>query len=121
MISNNAFLYVFKILAEIARDIVFFPVWWYSVGLINFSKALIKFLANEQKSLALFVWIKNIFKPMYGQSDWQGKIISFFIRIIQIIFRSIVLLFAVLISFVLLILWILSPVFVVYQIIFQLL
>lgn len=121
MISNNSLLYLFKILAELGQDIIFFPIWWYTVGLINFSKSLLNFLANQQKSLALFVWIKNIFKPMYGQADWQGKLISFFIRVIQIIFRSIVLLAAILIAFVLLVWWLLFPPFVIYQIIFQML
>jgi len=121
MISNNSFLYIFKILAELGRDLLFFPLWWYSVGLINFIKSLLSFLNNQQKSLALFVWIKNIFKPMYGQADWQGMLISFFIRIIQIIFRSIVMLAALLIALVLLVLWLIFPPFVIYQIIFQLL
>ena len=41
--------------------------------------------------LAIKVWIKNIFVPMFGMHDWQSRIISFFMRVVQIIGRAIVL------------------------------
>lgn len=121
MISNNSVLYSVKILAEIGRDLLFFPLWWYSTGLVNFAKSILNFLSGVQKSLALFVWVKNIFTPMFGQSDWQGKIISFFIRFFQIIFRSIVMLVFVCISILVFVFWIIFPPLVIYEIIFQIL
>jgi hypothetical protein len=69
--------------------------------------------------LALFVWIKNIFTPMYGQYDWQGRLISLFMRIVQIIFRGFVMLICVGIAVALLIIWIILPPFVVWQIFYQ--
>ena len=41
--------------------------------------------------LAIGVWTKNIFVPMFGMHDWQSRIISFFMRVVQIIGRSIAL------------------------------
>lgn len=119
MINNNLSFYSAKILAEIIRDILYFPVWWYSRGLNNILKSLGKFLINKQKSLGLFVWIKNIFKPMYGQYDWQGMLISFFVRLVQIIIRSFVMLFWLVLVVVIICFWLLLPLLVIYKVIFQ--
>lgn len=40
------------------------------------------------KSMAVGVWVKNIFVPMFGQRDWQSRIISFVMRVVNIIGRS---------------------------------
>ncbi len=113
------FTYSAKLLGRTSKDILFFPVWWYSYGLFYLFLKLKKFLANREKGLSLWVWIKNLFQPMYGQNDWQGAIISFFIRLFQIIFRSIIFIFwFILVVFVFLI-WILLPILTVYEIIYQ--
>ena len=36
---------------------------------------------------ALGPWLRNVFAPMYGQRDWQSRIISFFARIVIIATR----------------------------------
>ena len=120
MLNNNSLAYSVKILAEIIQDLIMFPLWWYSYGLMQLGEGLIKFLINRQKSLALFVWIKNIFKPMYGQQDWQGIMISIFIRFIQIVFRSLVLFFCGILAVLVLLFWLMLPLIAVYGIIFQL-
>jgi len=119
MVSNNFFVFSLKIVVELVGDIIFFPLWWYSKGLFDFLKGQLQFLENRQKGLALAVWIKNIFKPMFGQNDWQGKLISVIMRIFQIIIRSIAMMFWILVSFFLIIFWISLPVLIFYQIIFQ--
>jgi len=119
MFSQNFLTYSLKISGEIVRDILFFPLWWYSRGLVMFFKKLAVFLSNKQKSLALIVWIKNIFRPMYGQTDWQGKLISIFMRLMQIILRSFVMLFWVVIALIFFCVWIILPPFALYEIFFQ--
>lgn len=118
--SNSFIFYGVKILAELVMDILYFPLWWYSRGLVNLILSVKDFLTNKQKGLALLVWIKNIFKPMYGQYDWQGMIISFFVRSVQIVFRSIFMLFWAILALAAVIAWVIFPVFVIYEIIFQL-
>ncbi|MDO9399694.1 MAG: hypothetical protein Q7T79_03375 [bacterium] len=120
MINNNLSFYSVKILAEIIRDILYFPVWWYSRGLNNVFKFLWKFLVNKQKSLGLLIWIKNIFIPMYGQYDWQGMLISFFVRLVQIIIRSFVMLFWLVLVVLVICTWLALPLLVIYEINFQL-
>jgi len=119
MLTNNFAFYSLKILSELANEIIYFPVWWYSRGLINLMAILKKFLINKEKSLALLVWIKNIFRPMYGQYDWVGVLISFFMRIFQIIVRSLMMIFWLIIALLIFCFWLILPFLVIYEIIFQ--
>jgi hypothetical protein len=119
MVSNNFFLFSLKIAAELIGDVIFFPLWWYTKGFFDVLKGQLEFLQNRQKGLALGVWVKNIFKPMFGQSDWQGLLISIIMRIFQIIVRSIAMIFWLFVSLFIIIFWLLLPVLIFYQIIFQ--
>ena len=120
MVSNNFLVFSLKIVTELVGDVIFFPLWWYSKGLFDFSKGQLEFLKNRFKGLALGVWVKNIFKPMFGQNDWQGVLISVIMRIFQIIIRSIAMIFWIIVSILIVILWVSLPVIIFYQIIFQL-
>ena len=119
MVSNNFFAFSLKVVTELIGDVVFFPLWWYTKGLLDMLKGQLHFLQNRQKGLALGVWVKNIFKPMFGQNDWQGLLISVVMRTFQIIVRSIVMVFWIIISLFIILFWILFPVLIFYQIIFQ--
>jgi hypothetical protein len=105
---------------SILIDIIFFPFWWYSIGLVKTIKSLAGFIADREKSLGLLVWMKNIFVPMYGQRDIQGAIISFFVRLVQIIFRGIIMLFWIAIALILFWLWVLAPILIIYMVVWQL-
>ena len=120
MLSNSFGLYAGKILVDLIRDIIYFPLWWYSRGLKQIAVKLKNFLANKERSLALFVWMKNIFRPMYAQYDWAGILISFFVRLFQIIVRGIFMLFWLALALLALGLWFVLPVLAIYEIIFQL-
>ena len=116
MTQNAIFLLIKYIAVDLVGDFFFFPFWWYTKG---FKKSIIFTLGkikDAESSLGVGIWLKNLFKPMYGQYDIQGRIVSFLMRLIQLIFRSIVfLVFFVLILFVPII-WVLLPAFVVFQI-----
>lgn len=117
--TNNLPVFGVKILGEICKDILYFPIWWYSTGLINIIKSLFNFLKYKEKGLALGVWIKNIFRPMYAQTDWQGILISILMRIVEIIARSIIMLFWVLVAIIALIIWIGFPFLALFELFFQ--
>lgn len=118
--KNNSVLYGGKIIAQMVQEIIYFPVWWYTRGFVAVTEYLLKFLSDRQKSLAILVWIKNIHKPMYQQHDWQGILISVFMRIFQIIFRSIIMLFWLSAAILALAAWLVLPLFIVFQIFSQL-
>lgn len=94
-------------------DILYFPVWWYTGGLKLAAGRLYDLFQMGNEHLAPGVWIVNIFVPMYGQYDWEGRLISFFVRVIQIIFRTIFLFVWLIICLVLLGAWIVFPIVVV--------
>lgn len=114
------FSYVLKSSTHILVDIFYFPIWWYSRGVIKTSLWVKNFVIQKEKGLALLVWIKNIFTPMYGQRDILGFLISVFMRVIQIIFRSLVMAFWLLVAGGIFLFWIILPPLVAIQIIYQL-
>jgi hypothetical protein len=120
MVTNNFAIYGVKVFSDLVLDLVYFPVWWYTRGLKQTTLALFRFLQNRERGLGLFVWIKNIFKPMYAQEDFAGIAISFFMRLIQIIVRGFAMLFWLAIALSALLLWFVMPVIIVSEIVFQL-
>ncbi|MDD2807184.1 MAG: hypothetical protein PHW95_01515 [Patescibacteria group bacterium] len=97
-------------------DVLYWPIWWYTVGLVKTLKMCFREIAAQESRLGLSIWAKNIFTPMFGQYDVEGRIISFFARLIQIIYRSVLLLVWSIFVMIILIVWIFTPFFVVYQI-----
>jgi hypothetical protein len=119
MLKHNFLSYSGKIIISLILEIVYFPIWWYSVGFFRTVKNIWRFFRGREQSLGFSVWLKNIFVPMYGQYDWAGRMISFFIRLIQIIFRGGILAFWGLICLGLLVAWLILPVLLVLAIFFQ--
>jgi len=108
-----------QVLSRFLGSIIFFPIWWYSLGFIRFVSRIVSFWSNEQRSLGFSVWLKNIFVPMYGQNDFAGRTISFFIRLIQIIVRGIALLFWILVGLILMLAWLALPLGIILATAFQ--
>ncbi|MCU0680589.1 MAG: hypothetical protein MUF50_04800 [Planctomycetes bacterium] len=108
-----------RILPWIVLDIIYFPLWWYTKGFFKVITGVGNFLKEQEISLGVFVWLKNLFKPMYGQHDLAGKLISFFMRILQIIFRTIILIFWLIITLVFISFWLLLPLAIFYAIYYQ--
>ncbi len=119
MLTHNFAVYGAKILGELAGSVAYFPFWWYSRGLAALMSRLKRFVINQEKSLAFFVWLKNIHRPMYGQYDWQGRVISFFIRLAQVIIRGLIMVFWLFFALAVCLFWIILPFFIFYEIYFQ--
>jgi len=119
MFRHNFLTYGSQIIIKTILEIAYFPIWWYSFGLVEAGKKLGIFWLNQEKSLGLRVWVKNIFVPMYGQYDWAGRIISFFIRLIQIIFRGFILIFWLGVALVGFLLWLIVPMLLFITLMFQ--
>lgn len=108
------------IFRETVLDFLLFPVWWYTKGVVRMGKGIGHAIARRQRSLALGLWIANLFKPMYGQEDWQGKIISFFFRLLILFWRTVLFFVWLACMAVLFFLYLLLPVLSVYGIIVNL-
>jgi len=86
-------MYFLKIIfIDTIKDVLYFPIWWYSQGLILTFRWMAGEIIATEKMIGVGIWIKNIFVPMFGQRDIQGRVVSFFMRVFQILFRFIALL-----------------------------
>lgn len=98
---------------EALLDVLYFPVWWYTGGALRAGKWCANLFLEGNLRLAPGLWLSNIFVPMFGQYDWQGRIISFVMRFIQVIFRSIILVFWLGFCVALFFVWLIIPVVIV--------
>jgi len=113
-----------SILFETISDVVRFPLWWYSHGLVRTLRFAGDFVFGYERSLGVSIWMKNIFVPMFGQYDWQSRIISVFMRVVNIVGRSIALMLVALVVGLLVLVYVALPilagVFFVYSVLITL-
>lgn len=116
MVQQNIVVLAIKsIVVDIIGDALYFPIWWYSSGLKHIAVNRLKSLDSMSRQLALRLLILNIFKPMFAQTDTAGRIISFFLRIVLLIGRSIFFGIYALLQLVIVLLWIVLPLFIFYR------
>lgn len=108
-----------RLTLEFFLDFLYAPIWWYTKGLVRAAKFSARLVAQGNLQFAPGIWLQNIFVPMFGQYDWQGRLVSFFVRLANVIIRSLLLIIWVMFSIILLVLWIFIPVFVVYTLIYS--
>lgn len=100
------FFNTFKLFTwDLAANLGYWPIWWYGPGLADFFKLIINRITAAWHNRALDILLKNWFKPMYAQTDWQGRILSFFFRTLIIIWRMTFFIIWALILLVGLVLW----------------
>lgn len=113
-----------QLVGFIAKDIVwntlYFPVWWYTKGILRILNLMKHQVTSLARTLHLPTLFKYLLKPMYGYTDMVSRIISFYVRIVQFIVLLAVTFLVVIGLLILLALWILAPLFVVYGILFHL-
>lgn len=107
--KHNSLTYSAKILVIIIWDFLYFPLWWYGAGLVKTGRGVLSFYRNQEMSLGFFVWLRNIFVPMYGQRDLAGRLVSFFIRLFQIIYRGLVMLVVIVLGFIFFVFYLALP------------
>lgn len=78
------------LLWELGGDILRFPAWWYGKGLVRAATYAAEFVQGYARSIGVTTWAKNIFVPMFGRYDWQSRIISVFMRLVNVVGRGLV-------------------------------
>jgi len=94
---------------EIGGDVLRFPQWWYGKGLIDAARTAVETVQGYARRLGLRVWTKNIFTPMFGQYDWQSRIISVFMRTVNIIGRGFAVAIVAAVAFCIFMLYLVLP------------
>lgn len=106
-----------RIFLEFILDFLLFPFWWYTVGVKHALGYCFNLLRDGNEMLAPGLWFKNIFVPMFGQTDWQGRLVSFVMRLGNAIGRTIALVAWLIMTVALFVLWLVSPVLIVYMLV----
>ncbi len=104
-----------RLLLEFALDFLYFPLWWYTDGTRRAFLFVVDMIKNGNDQLAPGLWLKNIFVPMFGQIDWQGRLMSIFIRLINVLGRTLALTIWCIVAALLFIFWLALPVSVGYM------
>ena len=92
MKQESIFKLIVIILKDGLRTVLYFPFWWYGRGFLKMLRGCASYTKDFNLTLGFSIWVKNLFVPMFGQRDIAGRIISFFLRLVQIIFRGIIVL-----------------------------
>jgi len=115
--TQNIIVQATKILlVDLIGELLYFPIWWYTQGLKRVVLYVFNSIKNTNRNLAVGLMFKSLFKPMFGQYDREGRIISFFFRLILTFARTIAFLILVAIYLLAIVFWILLPVAVVWGI-----
>lgn len=103
------------VLVDLIGDLLYWPVWWYTRGFVKTARFFGMILRNKERQLGIRVWMRNLFVPMFGQYDMEGRLISFFARIVVIGYRSVVLFIWTLAIVAIILSWLLLPLVVYWQ------
>jgi len=116
---NTLTLAIKYIFIDVVGGVLRWPIWWYTRGLALITSGSIHSVERYYQSIALGVWIKNLFVPMYGLRDWQGRLISFLVRLVQIAFRSLFLVVRIVIAMIGIIMYMILPIVTVIQLLYH--
>lgn len=86
------------------------PVWWYTAGAVHALQQFRYRVDDARQRLAVGVWLRNLFTPMYGQYDMAGRLISIVVRLIEVLVRSVMVLVATTAAMLILAAYFLVPV-----------
>ena len=115
MALSHAGLAAKYLAVDLVGSFVYFPVWWYTRGMVRTGAYCLRTVRHTAQSFGLTVWLKNLFTPMYGQYDIQGRIISFFIRLVAIAYYAVFLLVESVIMTAVFLAWLAFPLFVGFE------
>lgn len=107
-----------RLAIEAILDVLYFPIWWYTGGVWHALMFCFDMLKEGNSNLSPGLWLRNIFVPMYGQYDWQGRIISFFMRLAQVIARTVALFVWLVVCLIFFLAWLFLPLAVIAGIIY---
>jgi len=114
IVSNARFIII-----DLIGDFVYWPIWWYTLGLKDRLKWFGWQVKGIWQALALGLWLGNFFVPMYADRSILGRGISLIMRIIILAWKLIWFLTWTALVFLAVLAWIFLPVAAVYMICIQ--
>jgi len=114
IVSNARFIVI-----DIIGDFIYWPIWWYTLGLKDRLQWFGGQVKGMEEALALGLWLRNFFVPMYADRSILGRGISLVTRIIILAWKLIWFLAWTALVFLAVLAWIFLPVAAVYMICIQ--
>jgi hypothetical protein len=111
--SSTATFIIRYCFLDIIGSFLYWPLWWYSRGLILVLSYLWSRIRAVADGLSLRLMFATLLQPMYGQNDREGRMISFFMRLVLLISRILVLVVVSLWWLCVLCLWIIVPLVII--------
>ncbi len=99
-----------RIIIDVVLHILWFPLWWVTGNVWLTLRWLSDMIRTGNDQLAPGLWLANLFVPMFGQTDWQGRIMSVAMRFVNVIVRAVLLVIWVIVSIAMSLFWLLIPV-----------
>lgn len=94
-----------QLILEFLLDVVRFPYWWYTGGLLLVGHWCKRGFQETVWRLSLGLFVKHLFTPMYGDYSKSGRAISLIIRLVILMAKFIRLLAATIWYFAILLGW----------------
>lgn len=115
--ENSLTISIKYVAVDLLGSILYWPIWWYTQGFFKLLEITWKNIIDEEKRFGIRIWLANLFVPMFGQYDWQGRLISMFMRFVMLIGKIIMFLIWIILMLVIIILWLILPLLAIYMII----
>lgn len=106
-------------LRELVSEVLYVPVWWYTMGATRAFNRFSSRLQEGDEYLGWSVWVRNLFTPMYAQTDIPGRLISFAVRTVEVAVRSAGMLSWLITCMILLGFYLAAPLVVAAQLVYQ--
>ncbi len=104
---------------DILWSVVYFLPWWYYRGTLKII-GLLRYQAKDLvRTLNLKILARFLFTPMYGLNDIVSRLISFPVRVVHFSLLMIIAVAYMTVLILILLLWLIVPVFVLYNILYQ--
>ena len=117
MIRENIVTNTFKFVTfNVVGDFLYFPIWWYSIGLQARFNFLVKQTQAANRRSALLLWLKNMLVPMYGYYDFTSRIISLVMRLVLLVFKMAVFLIWFIFHLIIFLIYFLLPPAIIFMI-----
>lgn len=108
-----------RIIIDVLVHVLLFPFWWITANVWRTLRFIADMIRTGNEELAPWLWLRNVFVPMFGQTDIQGRIVSVVMRLVNVVFRVIFLALWSAVSVCMGLVWLSVPVLLVFFLTWQ--
>ncbi len=109
MATSRVGMVVSYVVFDVIGSVVRFPLWWYSAGALGVARWLGQGLGYRWRGYAIGLWTRSFFVPMYGATDWAGRLVSMVMRFVVIVARLFAFAIEAMISGLIVLVWLAAP------------